>query len=220
MNSWRVKKAESSLRKVIKLAVIRYSSDKEPFREAFIIIGGRILLDSIGIRLLVKRGYYGPATSLLATSLRSRNMIAALHIREDLVNEFNNEEKWTNSDDKIFQGKFSETNLKKIISEHFSEDYQKKNPFKEIEQILHGSSFAIKRWYCNIIKIDGLRTPTLTLGPFFSKAHEDGLLSNIEGIDTELIGIYYEHYKKEKYLPNLICSCGSGKKYITCCGAK
>lgn len=217
-NLRRIRNAEDSLRVVLDMARSCYQIEEDPFLKAFLVTGNRILLDSEAIRVLVRKGYYGSAWTLIAASLRTRTMIAALHLRKDLIDEFNDEEKWTHADNTKFKNKFSENNLKKIVSEHFDKEYEKKNSLKEIEQILHGSSYALKRWYSRIIMVNGLRTPQLTFKPFFSRNIRDSILSVMERIDIELIGIYYEHFPKERYKPNLVCSCGSGKKYKKCCG--
>jgi len=215
-NSRRIKNAEDSLRIVLNVASNHYQIEQDPFLKAFLVTGNRILIDSEAIRVLVSKNYYGPAWTLIAVSLRTRNMIAVLHIKKDLIGKFNDEEKWTHADNIEFKNEFSENKLKRIVSEHFNKEYEKKNSLKEIEQILHGSSYALKRWYGKIVTVNGLRVPQLTFKPFFSRSISDSIFSIMEGINTELIGIYYEHYPKERYNLNLVCSCGSGKKYKKC----
>jgi hypothetical protein len=212
----RLYRAENSLKFVLSKASSKYKSNQDPFAKAFIVTGNRIFLDSKAVRILTLKGYYGSAFSLVAASLRTRTMVAALHVKPDLIGEFNNEEKWTHTDNRDFREKFNEGTLKKIVSDHFGEEYINKNSLKELEQILHGSSFALKRWYSRIEVVNGLRTPSFTFEPFFSLDVARLIFSTMESIDTELIGIFYEHYQKDNYPPHIICSCGSGKKYKDC----
>lgn len=161
-------KAVDSLEMLTRIARDQFQKESEDlFLKAFLVTSNRITLDARAVKLLVRKGYYGPAWTLHAASLRTSTTIAAIHIRPDMVADFDDEGKWTHHDDPSFKKNFSEGNLKKIVSEHFGEEYEKKNSLKEIEQILHGSSYALKRWYSKIEGEMGSRTPFLLFKPFF-----------------------------------------------------
>ncbi len=208
--------ARASLKKVLQKAAQNFEKTDDPFLKAFLVTGNRILLDSEIVPKITVEGYHGSAWTLVAAMIRTRTMIAALHIKGDLVNDFNDEDKWSHTDSKEFRSKFSENGLKRIVSDHFGESFDGKNSFKEVEQILHGSAYALKRWYGKILDTAKGRVPHLTFAPFGAPDITLAILSVVEAIDTELVGIYYEHYPKESYDPNLICSCGSGLKFKEC----
>lgn len=123
---------------------------------------------------------------------------------EKRINEFWNEEANTYQDYKLdFRKNFSESNSKKIVQ---SQNEFGLKAFEDIEyeKILHGSCYALKKYYTDRLEENGIRMPFVTFKPSTSNVFKKEVSSLSEAFVLDFIGTFFTKYKDEQYLKNYL----------------
>jgi len=165
-------------------------------QQVFFIFANRMIIDAESSLLLSRKGYYGAGYSLVAMMLRNLKMYAALVSDKKLLNDFWNEEANTYQSDSSFQKTFNEATTKKIAQKKFGRDSFNRG---EMEKLMHGSCYAIRKYYSQR-KMDknGRSYPLLRMGKFFSKNKKQMINLLIGGILLDFIGIFFTDYEDKK----------------------
>lgn len=164
-------------------------------KQVFFIFANRMIIDAQSADFLAKEGLYGAGYSITAIMLRSLSMYASLVSNKNRLNDFWNEEKDTYQVDRNFYDAFKESTIRTIAKGKFGKDAFDKSEF---EKLLHGSCYAIRKYYSmKMTDNNGLRYPLLTFGKFHQKSKENGICSVVGAIILDFLGIFFEEYKKQ-----------------------
>ena len=184
------------LRLIKKIATHESKAHKHPAPievQVFLMFCNRMLIDAESALLLAKKGYYGPAYSLIAVSLRNMNMYASLLSDKSRFKKFWDEDKDTFQVDKKFKKLFNEGESARTAKSYLGDDAF--NP-TEFDKLLHGSCFAIRKYYSKKqVTKEGVRYPVLMMGSFYEESKKRSVQSLTEGFMTDFLGIFFTDYK-------------------------
>lgn len=198
----RLKVDYNLLVKIIKYAFEKHKNQEDDkFIECFLLLGNKLIVDIQSAKILCERGLYGSAYAILAVILRSARMIAALYLKEDLITDYLDEEKNSDSN-KGFMRKFSESGLQKVIDERFGKF--ERGMYANIEKSLHGSSVGIKIYYSRVRhNKNGTKGGDLIYDAFFEDEKSAAVINILCGAIIDVCGVFIERYEKEKGVRNL-----------------
>lgn len=189
------------------LKVINYSLEKhkrgenDKFIECYLLLGNKLLVDIQSAKILCEFGLYGSSYALLTVIVRSVRMAGALHLRDELITEYLDEEK--NSDvNKEFMRKFGESSLQKILNERFGQFERGK--YSNLDKSLHGSSVGSKIFYARIrYNSNGTKGGDLVYDAFFEDEKSAAIINILCGAIIDMCGIFIERYQTEKDIIDL-----------------
>ena len=163
-------------------------------RQAFFLFANRMIIDAESARLLAKKGFYGSGYSIIAVMLRSIAMYASLIADKKRLDAFWNEEKDTYQADKDFFNSFREGSVRNLAKGKFGNDSFDRSEF---EKLLHGSCYAIRKYYSNKqFNAEGKSEPLLMFGKFKQESKEIMIKSIVGAIILDFLGIFFTEYKE------------------------
>ncbi len=172
----------------------------DKFLECYLLLGNKLLIDIQSAKILCECGLYGSSHTILTVIQRTIRMVGALHLRDDLIVEYLNEEKNSDSD-REFMIKFSEGSLQKILDERFGKF--KRGEYANLDKSLHGSSVGSKIFYARIRhNSDGTKGGDLTYDAFFEDEKSTAIINIICSAIIDMCGVFIERYQKEK---DIVC---------------
>ncbi|MFA6552721.1 MAG: hypothetical protein WCT19_04470 [Candidatus Paceibacterota bacterium] len=162
--------------------------------QVFFIFANRMIIDAESALLLLKKGYYGSAYSLIAIMLRNEAMFASLISDEARLTAFWNEEKDTYQTDRGFYDSFKESCVRKVAQKEFGADAFHKS---DLEKLLHGSCYAIRKAYSQKkFGEDGKSYPLIRMGKFFDKNNKRNADLLVRGALLDFLGIIFTDQQK------------------------
>ncbi len=164
--------------------------------QVFALFCNRILIDAESALLLSKKGYYGPAYSLIAISLRNITMYASLLSDRSRFQKFWDEEGDTYQVDSAFKKAFCEGKSAETARKYFETD----DAFSptEFDKLLHGSCFVIRKYYSKKqVTSKGVRYPVVVMGAFHESTKERSIQHLVEGVLIDFLGVFFTGYKEE-----------------------
>ncbi len=171
---------------------------KDKFIEAYLLLGNKLLVDVQSAKTLCCLGLYGSAHALLAVVLRSVRMIGALHLKPELIDEYLDEEKDSDTN-KDFMKKYSESSLQKIMDERFGK--YERGEYANMDKALHGSSVGAKVYYARIRhNSNGTKGGDIIYNAFFEDEKSAAILNILCGGLLDACGVYLERYEGDKDL--------------------
>lgn len=163
-------------------------------KQVFFLFANRMIVDAQSSRILAKKGLYGSGYSLTAVMLRSITMYASLMADRSRLESFWNEEENTYQMDHKFSSSFKESSIRYLAKSKFDRDAFDRS---EIEKLLHGSCYAIRKYYSKkIVDPHGKSKPLLVFGKFKQNSKEDGLKSISGAIILDFLGIFFTEYQE------------------------
>lgn len=157
--------------------------------QVFFIFANRMIIDAESAILLLKKGYYGSAYSLIAIMLRNEAMFASLISDETRLTAFWNEERNTYQTDQSFYASFKESSVRKVAQKEFGTDAFQKS---DLEKLLHGSCYAIRKAYSQKkFGKDGKSYPLIRMGKFFDKNSKRNADLLVRGALLDFLGIIF-----------------------------
>lgn len=174
---------------------------KDKFIEAYLLMGNKLLVDTLSTKTLSFLGLHGSAHALLAVILRTVRMIGALHLKPELIEEYLDEEK-SSDINKGFRIKFSESSLQKILDDRFGKN--ERGEFANLDKALHGSSVGAKIYYARIRhNVSGTKGGDIIYDAFFEDEKSAAAINILNGALLDASGIYLERYQDDKSLVDL-----------------
>lgn len=171
---------------------------KDKFIEAYLLVGNKLLVDTLSTKILSSLGLHGSAHALLAVILRTVRMIGALHLKPELIDEYLDEEK-TSDTNKGFRIKFSETELQKILDARFGKN--ERGEYANLDKALHGSSVGAKIYYARIRhKANGTKGGDIIYDAFFEDEKSAAAINILNGALLDVSGVYLERYQGDENL--------------------
>jgi hypothetical protein len=184
------------------LKQIAYSESKKSStpipieQQVFFLFVNRMLIDAQSMIALSKKGLYGTSYSIAAMMLRSSTMYASLVSDKTKLDSFWNEEADTYQTNPTFKKDFMETAISKAAKNKFGGNSFDRNEF---EKLLHGSCFAIRKYYSKReIDDQGKFYPVLTLGKHHDKRKEKMIKFIVGGIILDFLGVFFTDYQDKK----------------------
>ncbi len=191
--------ATSALFILRRIAFLEHKNTTQPLsieQQVFFIFANRMIIDAQSALLLAKKGYYGTGYSVTAIMLRSLTMYASLVSDNTSLNDFWNEEKDTYQNDPNFFNTFKEGAIRTVAKSKFGKDAFEKS---ELEKLMHGSCYAIRKYYSKKqIDSAGKSHPLLMFGKFEETSKENGVRSIAGAIILDFLGIFFTEYKEKE----------------------
>ncbi len=187
---------------ILEHAISQYKQDsKDNFIEAYLLMGNKLLVDTISTKILSFLGLHGSAHALLAVTLRTVRMMGALMLKSELIDEYLDEEK-TSDTNRGFIRKFSESELKKILDDRFGKN--ERGEFANLDKALHGSSVGAKIYYARIrYNSNGTKGGDIIYDAFYEDEKSAAAVNILNGALLDACGIYLERYHSDKSLIDL-----------------
>ncbi len=177
----------------------KFLNEKKIIDQISCLFLNRIIQDINASLLLSNSGYFGSARTLLAVTHRNLMMYASLiDAEEERINSFWNEESDTYQDKtNSFKKDFSEENSRKLAQKSFEKEAFLKSEF---EKSLHGSCFALRKYYTDRAIDNGLKTAVVTFEPFKNNLFEEEIKNMSEAYILDFLGVFFTKYINLDYL--------------------
>ena len=122
-------------------------------------------------------------------------MYASLMADKSLLEPFWNEENNTYQVDQNFFNSFKESAIRNLAQSKFGKDAFNRSEF---EKLLHGSCYAIRKYYSKKqIRADGKSEPVLMFGEFKQESRADAIKSIAGAIILDFLGIFFTDYQEQ-----------------------
>jgi hypothetical protein len=189
-------------KKILEHAINQHKGgSKDKFIEAYLLMGNKLLSDIVSTKTLSFLGLHGSAHILLAVILRTVRMIGALHLKPELIDEYLNEEK-TSDTNKGFRIKFSESSLQEILDSRFGKN--ERGEYANFDKVLHGSSVGAKIYYARIRhNINSTKGGDIIYDAFFEDEKSAAVVNILNGTLLDICGVYLERYQGDNSLSEL-----------------
>jgi hypothetical protein len=185
--------------KIVRLKANNVTARPIPIEEqVFFLFANRMIIDAESARLLARNGFYGSGYSIIAIMLRTITMYASLAADKNRLDSFWNEEKDTYQTDQVFFNSFKEGSVRNLAKGKFGNDSFDRS---ELEKLLHGSCYAIRKYYSKKqINTEGKSEPLLIFGKFRQESKEVMIKSIAGAIILDFLGIFFsEHTEKNSH---------------------
>lgn len=174
--------------------------EKDKYIQVIILFFNRLIIDISAISKLIESGYHGSTRTLLAVTMRNLRMFASLvDADEGRIFKFWNEDETTYQTDESFSKLFGENPTKKLAQKKFGDDAFN---LIELEKSLHGSCYALRKFYTDRITINGQRTPVVRFDTFKNKSYEETSYLLADGFVLDFLGVFFTKFKNLEYLKN------------------
>ncbi len=173
-------------------------NEKDKYTQIVILFFNRLIIDISAIQKLTECGLYGSARTLVAVTMRNIRMFASLiNADSKRIDKFWDEDESTYQTDPSFKSEFGENPSKKLAQKLFGNDAFNKI---ELEKSLHGSGYALRKFYTDRAVINGLRTPIVKLSAFYNKTYKELLILLANGFVLDFLGIFFTKFETADYL--------------------
>ncbi len=163
-------------------------------KQVFFLFANRMIVDANSARLLARNGFYGAGYTITAVMLRNITMYASLLSDKTRLADFWNEGKETYQVDPSFSDSFKESAIRNLAKSKFGQDAFDRSEF---EKLLHGSCYAIRKYYSKKqINAYGKSKPLLMFGKFREKSKETGIKSVVGAIILDFLGVFFIEYQE------------------------
>lgn len=164
-------------------------------KQIFFLFANRMIVDTQSSRLLAEKGLYGSGYSITAVMLRSITMYASLMADKTRLEAFWNEKDNTYQIDQNFFNSFKESAVRNLAKSKFGQDSFNKSEF---EKLLHGSCYAIRKYYSRKqISADGKSEPILMFGGFTQESKAKAIKSISGAVILDFLGIFFTDYQEK-----------------------
>lgn len=187
---------------ILEHAIDQYKKgQKDKFIEAYLLMGNKLLVDIQSTKILSSLGLHGSAHALLAVILRTVRMVGALHLKPELIEEYLDEEKTSDTDSK-FRKKFSEVSLRKILDDRFGKN--ERGEYANLDKAVHGSSVGAKIYYARIRhNPNGTKGGDIIYDAFFEDEKSEAVFNILNGALLDACGIYLERCTNDNSLSKI-----------------
>lgn len=185
--------------KILNYSLEKYKTSKDDkFIESYLLLSNKFLIDVQSAKILCVRGLYGSSHVLVTVIIRTLRMAGALLLSPELIPEYLEEEKNSDSNDE-FRKKFSEGKLKRILDDRFGKT--KRGDYANDDKVLHGSSVGAKIFYARIRhNPNGTKGGDLIYDAFFEEEKSSAILNILCGALFDMCGIFIEKYQDDEFI--------------------